>query len=244
MVIFDIETGPLSDELLRAMADPFVPPPRPGEFDPASVKYGRLGEEKKAEKLKAAEEKHTKTIDDYSLAVKQQEAQHWGKVKSKAALSPLTGEVLAVGYLSTDNNRKILDFGKEGDLLDHFWKQYEACRTQGRQLVGHNIYGFDIPFLIRRSWIASIDVPSYVIERGRYIDATTLVDTMQIWGCGQKAMVKLNALARAFGVGGKPDGVDGGMFADLLKTNPEAAKAYLGNDLEMTRKVAERMGLI
>ena len=34
------------------------------------------------------------------------------------------------------------------------------------------------------------------------------------------------------------------MFAELLKSDPAKAKEYLANDLAMTAKVAERMGIL
>ena len=67
---------------------------------------------------------------------------------------------------------------------------------------------------------------------------------MKVWACGQYGKhASLDSLAVAMGVGGKPEGIDGAMFAELLESDPKVARAYLENDLRMTAAVAERMGL-
>ena len=246
MIVFDIETGPLPDEVLEARVQPFECPPHPGEFDASAVKTGNIKDPAKIkEKVEAAREAHAAAVARYEADVAAAKAQWWADAKSRAALSPLTGRVLAVGYYSTDSGNTILDIDEdESGMLGRFWGQYTKAKQAGRRLVGHNIYGFDIPFLMRRCWLLGFDVPQAVVDRGRWIDSTTLVDTMQLWGCGNREPVKLDVIARAFGVGQKPDGIDGGMFSELLVSNPELAKKYLANDLQMTAGVAERMGVI
>jgi hypothetical protein len=54
--------------------------------------------------------------------------------------------------------------------------------------------------------------------------------------------ISLNAFAKFLKVGGKNG--DGGNFAKTLKSDPTASRSYLLNDLDMTWKVAARMGVI
>lgn len=250
MLIFDIETGPLSQDQILKQVKPFKPPPPPGEFDPASIKLGNLKDQAKiAEKLAKAADDHAKAVKNHESTVAQQRQEWWDGIMEKAALSPLTGRVLAIGYYSTDSQRLILDSDPEPEMLKRFWVQYEKCRSQKRQMVGHNIFFFDVPFLVRRSWICGVDVPGTVLERGRYVDSHVFTDTMQIWACGSRDMTSLDDICKAFGIAGKMvdeegEGIHGGMFAELLAKDPEKAKAYLENDLRMTTEVAERMGLI
>lgn len=214
MIVFDLETGPLPLEQLKATMP---------AFDEAEVKCGNLKDpEKIAAKIAEAKASYE---DDYV---------------SKAALSPLTGRILACGYCSTDTGKTVIDGGEEPTIVTAFWQRYERCRQQGRVMVGHNIEQFDVRFLMRRSWLLGLDVPGTVLDRGKWLDAKTFVDTMVLWG----GPVKLDVLARAFGVGAKTDGVDGSMFAELWAKDRAKAEEYLKNDLEITRKVAERMGLI
>ncbi len=168
----------------------------------------------------------------------------------KAALNPLAGQVLAIGYWDTDGGGLLsrdevtLDIDFEREMISRFWEKYRLCRDNGVLLVGHNIAHFDVPFLLRRSWLLGLETPRTVIDRGRYIESRTFTDMMDLWSCGTYKFVSLDALAQAMGIGGKPEGVDGGMFAKLLETDRAAAEKYLRNDLETALKIAERMGLV
>lgn len=246
MIIFDIETGPLPDELLAARVAPFVGLPHPGEFDMTTVKTGNIKDPAKIkEKIDAAREAHEASVRRYESDLAAARDAWWSAAKSSAALSPLTGRVLAVGYFSTDTGRTILDVDDdESGMLGRFWGQYTKAKQAGRKMVGHNIHGFDVPFLARRAWMIGYDIPAGVLDRGKWLDTTTFVDTMQLWGFGNRDAVKLDTLARAMGAGGKPEGVDGSMFSELLKTDPAKAREYLANDLQMTAKVAARMGVV
>lgn len=250
-IIVDAETGPLPMEQLKAVGAQFVPPPHPGEFDPEVVKYGNTkDEEKRAAKLKAARDAHAATVANHKKAVATAETEHWAGIQSKAALDPRTGRVLAVGYLSVKSGKIVLDVTldandpeQERSLLARFWIQVEKCKIQNRRIVGHNFHEFDLPFMAGRSWIHGMEFPSIFDSRG-YPDGKLFADTMKLWTCGQHGKrVSLNSLAVAMGVGAKPEGIDGAMFADLLESDPMAARAYLENDLKMTAAVAERMGL-
>jgi hypothetical protein len=244
MIVFDIETGPLPEETIKANSKPFESQlgRHPGKFDPATVKTGNMKDQAKIDaKIEDARQKHTQAVADYESKAASEESDYWSDVISKAALSPLTGKVLAIGYTSTDTGKTVLDIDDdEAAMLTRFWSHYQKCIKENRKLVGHNSTKFDIRFIIRRSWILEVDVPQAIFQRGRYLDSLTLVDTMELWG----EPVKLDVLAKVFGVGGKPDGVDGSMFAQLLISNREQAEQYLRNDLLITRAVAERMGVL
>lgn len=244
MIAFDIETGPLPDEEILKQVKPFEAPKHPGTFDPDRVKTGNLKDPAKIKaKLQDAYTAHERACSEYETNVEILKREWWASTVGSAALSPLTGRILAIGYLSTDTDALALDIGDEEPMLRRFWKQYEKCKSEGRLLVGHNITAFDVPFIIRRSWIHGMSIPAGVIERNR-IDHKVFVDTMHTWSCGNREMISLDSLCRAFGVQGKPEGVDGSMFADLLKADREKAEYYLTNDLNMTVRVAEQMGIV
>jgi hypothetical protein len=246
-VIFDIETGPLPMDVIRKIVPPFEPPKHPGEFDERNVKLGNATKpETVAKKIEDARLKHRDALERYSLDVEQAEEQYWADVEAKAALDAMTGEVLAIGYRG---EKVVIDFQgerSEAMLLNKFWNQYKNLRSSSRRMVGWNIAGFDIPFLVKRSWIVGVVVPDCVFSGPqRYLDQT-FIDLMKIWSAGQwNAFTKLDTACRCLGVPGKPDGINGGDFARLFR-NPETrhlALDYLGNDLEMTFGVAERVGV-
>jgi hypothetical protein len=236
---FDIETGPRPWPEIEQF---FEPPEPPGEFDPKSIKLGNLKDPAKiAEKMAAAKSAHAAEVAGHGAAVEQARREF----VSGAALSPITGRVLAIGT-ARDGETTIIGDGKrtEADLLETFWQLYRRSAESKGTLVGFNIFGFDLPFLIRRSWMLDVDVPDDVIRNRRW--SPVFVDLMDVWGCGAyKAMVSLDTVARFFGVGGKPNDVDGGMFASLWE-NPDThqqAVEYLKNDMAMTMAVARKMGV-
>lgn len=242
-LVFDFETGPEPWERLERL---FVPPEKPGAFDPATVKYGNTKDEtKRREKLEEARTKHTERLAAWQAEFEQAKAEFIGK----AALSPLTGQILAIGYYRLNDAGQVvcqIDCDDtEADRLERFWTIYKKYHANGGKLIGHNIARFDVPFAVRRSRFHRVDVPSSVFD-GRYL-SRTFVDTMTNWACGVYGdSVKLDDLARFFGVGGKPDGVSGADFARLFFGTPEeraTAIKYLENDVAMTWGVAERLGL-
>lgn len=225
MIVCDIETGPLPEDVILSVLPP---------FDPEDVKLGNLKDPVKvAAKIDEARENHA------------------AKFIEKAALSSLTGEVLVIGYLSTDTDACCLShYDDERETLTSFWSQLTKIRKSKRTVVGHNFKGFDLPFLIGRSWILGVDVPPWTIDRGRFVNGDFIVDTMERWQVvtGQP-FIKLGRLAEIFGVGEKTgdEEVNGAVFHKFWKGGSEKrdlAKAYLVKDLQLTEAIASRMNVI
>ena len=207
MIIFDIETGPLPLDSIRHLLPPFDG--EVGEFDPAAVKCGNLKDPAKiAEKIELAAAAHSAAL----ASVDQRRAEHEAEWHERCALSPLTGGVVAIGVkrCADDANTFVAWADQERDerqLIELAWQEFAAATNA--PFVGHNILGFDLPFLIRRSWLLEIDVPSHV-RNGRYW-SPIFVDLMDVWQLGSRGdYVSLDTLAKACGLAGKPDGVNGG----------------------------------
>lgn len=241
-VVLDIETGPLTwDEIGQY----WTAPPKPGEFDPATVKYGNIKDEaKRAEKLAKAQNDHKLLLEGYQAVwdVSRQE------FHARAALSAITGRVLAIGWYEPGLHAQPAILGSnvvcdctEKAILADFWALCRQWLEEKRTIVGHNVLFFDLPFLIRRSWKHGLDVPRE-IRQGRFW-SPLIRDTMVEWQLGP-GMVKLDSLARFFNVGQKTEGVTGGDFARLWEENYSLACEYLRNDVLLTSKVATAIGLI
>ena len=154
----------------------------------------------------------------------------------KAALSPLTGRVLAIGIASDKDGQGVFE-GEEDYLLGEFWKYFR--HNNEAQWVGHNTHSFDWPFLIKRSWRLGIGVPSG-IKDGRWYRAN-LRDTMEMFTGGSYGeRISLDRLGRFLGVGDK-GGQSGAHFAETYHNDKAAAIEYLYNDLALTQAVFERM---
>lgn len=256
MLIFDIESGPLDLETVLKFSPQFEIPANPGEFYPTAVKLGNIKDETKiAAKIAEARAAHEAAVKNYDTAVNQGMLDHKAKCLDRAPLSPITGQVLAIGCWSATKNSTVIIGEQEGmgeaEIIGKFWGLFETMRSQQRRVVGVNIFGFDLPFLVRRSWILGVDVPATVRD-GRYWNRAFL-DLRDEWLLGQRwgdCESSLDHMARALGVGSKSDAenCDGASFwKKWLSGNPQSrvtARNYLVNDLELTRKVAERLGVV
>lgn len=252
--VFDIETGPLSLDEIKAIAPAFEPPKHPGEFDANSVKYGNTKDPaKRGVILQAAREKHSSLVENYELNVATAEEEYWAEVIGKAALSPLTGSVLAIGVCFVDGDKDLLleCHGSEEGMLSEFWEEYYQPATRGcHSIVGHNIKEFDLPFLVRRSWMLGVDIPAGIVDSNWRYWHRCFVDTREVWNCctrgGGNVPASLDVVARALGLPGKMEGVTGADFARLFadEATRERAIEYLMIDLDVTLGVARRLGVL
>lgn len=207
--MFDIETGPLPAAEIAAMLP---------EFDPAEVKTGNL---KDAEKIAAK--------------IAEAKANHLADFTERAALSPVTGRVLCIGWLA-GGTFSVHGDDDEAQLLCDFW-----TATEGVELIGFNCIPFDLPFLIRRSWKFGVAVPTH-IRHGRYF-SDSITDLRNEWQLGDKNFRGgLDYVAKFLGVGEKNG--SGANFATAWETDRKGALAYLETDCRLTAKIAERMGIL
>ncbi|HZR19018.1 MAG TPA: ribonuclease H-like domain-containing protein [Verrucomicrobiae bacterium] len=212
--IIDIETAPLPESELTELLP---------KFDPSEVKVGNL---KDPEKINAKiAEAEAATRKDFF---------------ENAALDPLTGRVLAIGLMSEAGSFSTIADDDEAALLRRFWNfcQLNAGR---RRLIGFNIFLFDLPFLMRRSYKYRVDVP-FNLRRGRYW-SENLVDLREAWQLGDRqARGSLDTIAQFLGVG-RMNGT-GAQFAGLWQTDRPAAMCYLQNDLRLTLEVAKALHVV
>ena len=213
VVAFDIETGPLPEDQIRKVAP---------AFKDSEVKTGNLGLEKQLEKIALEKSKHL------------------SKIVSSAPLNAEYGQVLAIGILG-DKGPDIIT-GDEQEMLCEFWGKATVDFQEGLSIwVGHNILGFDLPFLLRRSIIVGVSVPSFLRPKlgGRYWP-DFWIDTMDVWKAGDyRATISLDRFCKASGLSGKNG--SGEFFSELMKEDKQKAIEYLENDLAITKELADRV---
>lgn len=225
-IIFDIETGSQPADILADQ----IP-----AFDPAEVKTGNL----KDPALIAAK-------------VEQAREKHQADFFAKAALSPATGTVVAIGIVVISNGQaqgftiKFAD-GDEAATIDTLWELYRAHYGKNVTFVGHNILDFDLPFLVNRSRILGLNLPPrlFSYKGGRIYWNDIFVDTRVLWLLGRKptdTVSNLDHCAGAFGLGKKTG--SGADFARLAIEDRPAASEYLTQDLSLTLKLATRLGAL
>jgi len=165
----------------------------------------------------------------------QEQSKAW---EDKLALSALTGRVLVIGVKSPDNKPTYYE-GDEKLMLREFWDSVNSHIHHKYPVCGWNIIGFDLSFLIRRSWKYKLRIPD--LFRGRYYDSN-IVDLMQVWQAGnfKESYVSLDMAAKFFGLPGKSG--NGKDFAALYKSDKSAALKYLEQDLTLTEQIGNCMG--
>jgi hypothetical protein len=158
-------------------------------------------------------------------------------------LDPQSARVAAIGYYEPAKARfSIACDPDEAAMLRQFWGVFTSMHAAGRKLFGFNTHGFDLPFLIRRSWHHSVPVPHNIMASGRYW-ADTLVDLMILWRCGgYKDYISLHNLSQFLAVGAKNG--NGEHFHLLWGKDRQAAIDYLTNDVRLVVDCARKMGLI
>ncbi len=175
-------------------------------------------------------------------------------VKDCLALSPLTGEIVAIGMVDYDTNDGVVYFqsssGKDKDfkqenskyvvcsekeIIEHFWRVV----TKYNQIVTYNGRGFDCPFIMLRSAAhrckKTRDIMPYRFDVKSHID---LYDQMTFYGAMRKGF-SLHMVTQALGIKSpKQEGVSGAMVSEMFKQGKSTDIArYCLRDVRATKEL-------
>lgn len=162
----------------------------------------------------------------------------------KTSFNGARGRVLCIGAAAGDEE-PVVFHGDEDHTLHRFYQWLsDAYRlnagTLRPTLVGHNIIGFDLRFLLHRSIINGIQPPMWMPFDARPWDVDRVYDTMTQWaGAGNR--ISLDNLAQALGLAGK-QGIDGSMVYDMwAEGRIDEIAEYCKDDVRITRDIYRRM---
>ena len=129
----------------------------------------------------------------------------------------------------------------ERRALFSFLELMKNFDSESDELVGHNIIGFDLPFIFQRCLVQGMQVRPFVNLSEFHIRG--VFDTMHRWWLGAKRNVSLDDLAWALGIeSSKTAEVEGSKVFDLYQAGKlELIREYNLNDVRVTRKVYERI---
>lgn len=249
-ILVDIETAP------RANAGLFLPAVEP--FDPSTVKYGNIKDAQlRADKLRSEAESHS-------------EAQRTRREKflEKAALSPLTGQIVAIGASNVYGDKvffnhladgmvwrteqeallgQTIESNDESSLLTMFdrWLRdtFPKDNTREWRLVswsGAKRSGnFDADFLRRR--LMANNVFTHCMSQATWIDAASLYLRESSW----ETFLSLKNACLEMGIVSRYGGAcTGAIFDSHYRSHPEDAMEYLRGDVEDLRQVWQRLTLV
>jgi 3'-5' exonuclease len=172
----------------------------------------------------------------------------------KTALNGDFGRILCVGYIDEQPNGNV-EYGvigwddenqrfsnDEQSILIEFWERLRTFRPGRDQIVGHNIFDFDLKFIYKRSIVNRVR-PTVDLSFARY-RSQPIFDTMcewEKWSYGNR--ISLDRLAKVLGLpSSKADGVDGSKVHELFKLGQyRAIMDYCLRDVELTRNIFNRI---
>ena len=172
---------------------------------------------------------------------------------SKTSFDGLYGSIACIAWAFDDKPVQVVGVDvsiTESQMLNDF---YESVRefvrveyhggqtTSGLTVVGHNVAGFDLPFLKHRSIIHGIK-PQQDIHKAMNAKPwdSCIADTMLMWSADREKRVSMDKLCKAFGIAGKGD-FDGSMVADTWPVDPIKVMEYCKDDVSRTRAIYKRL---
>lgn len=124
---------------------------------------------------------------------------------------------------------------QEKQIITNFFSRLDQYHSE--KFCGHNLAGFDIPFLTRRAIILGIEIPQSFPRNPKPWDAK-VHDTMFMWD--SKNFMSMDALCKAMKIDGK-EGFDGSMVAKAWSDGEhEKIQDYCADDVYRTREIHKR----
>lgn len=216
LLCMDIETIAFPEEEIRAKLS---------DFDADKVP---LGKATKPETISAI-------IEEARLT-------HGDDIVKMAALNPEYSTTAIIGVMCCDKiHQASIDMTPEVEMLTKLW---EGLQEDADEIImGYYIKGFDLPYLIKRSWILGVKVPRRIYDplTPKYPFSKRIVDLHEVFQCGQYQAKTggLNGVAKLLGI--KQKSGDGGDFATMWAKDKNAALQYNADDLRITFEIARRV---
>lgn len=170
---------------------------------------------------------------------------------AKTSFDGLYGRIACIAWAFDDGQVLSTDAtDSETDCLAEFFqsiRDYPAIEynggtaTQPLTFVGHNIAGFDIPFIKHRAIILGVTPPSsFRMAMSARPWGSEVADTMLMWSQDREKRASMDKLCRAFGIPGKGE-FDGSMVAATWTADPKKVISYCTDDVRRTREIYKRL---
>lgn len=224
-IYLDIETIPTSDPaIIEELASSVKPP---------------------------ATHKKQETID---LWLRDNKEQAVSELVAKTSFDGLHGRIACIAWAFDDEDVESTEsWQTERQAIQLFYDAiaertsivYSGGRAQeSSTFVGHNITGFDLPFLKHRSIILNVK-PDTIMRRAFAAKPwdKEVADTMLIWSADRDKRVSMDKLCKAFGIAGKGE-FNGSMVAETWPINPQKVIDYCKDDITRTRLIFKRLNWI
>ena len=175
------------------------------------------------------------------------------------SLSATSGRILSIavhegpvagldfGDVKQNESERVFGFDEDGEdqgekkALRSFLDYMQTFDPDTDELVGHNLIGFDLPFIFQRCLVHCISAKP-LVDLSEY-RVRGVFDTMHAWWLGAKRFVSLDDIAWALGIeSSKTATAEGSKVFELYQAGKlDEIREYNLNDVRVTRKVYERM---
>jgi 3'-5' exonuclease len=160
---------------------------------------------------------------------------------AKTSFDGLYGRIACIAWAHDDGDILCsLSTDSEGDAIQRLYDDIKADHLRVT-VCGHNVHGFDLPFLKHRSIILGIKPPAPIMRAMNAKSwADEIADTMVMWSDNRDKRVSMDKLCKALGIDGK-NGFDGSMVAETWPKDPNKVIEYCKDDVSRARKIYKRM---
>lgn len=169
---------------------------------------------------------------------------------AKTSFNGMYGRIACICYAFDDGEVFTSSHPDERVMLECFFadiaevvgiKTHAGKIPQPFTVVGHNVVGFDLPFIKHRSIINKVrPLPQFIKAFDAKPWGGEVADTMLMWSSDPHKRGSMDRLCKAFGIPGK-DGFDGSMVADTWPTDPQKVIEYCKDDVRRTRELYKRL---
>lgn len=161
----------------------------------------------------------------------------------KASLTAEWGRIvcISVGQIKFDEDdnpfmqKKSFYGSDEKELLTDFisFMNQVFFKAPGIKLVGHNIKGFDLPYIIKKSILHSLELPRQLHLHKVKPWENCLIDTYEVWKAGGWSSAALAHLCLLLGIKNPKDDMNAGeVGAAFYAGRIEEIKNYCEEDIE------------
>jgi hypothetical protein len=163
----------------------------------------------------------------------------------KTALDGAFGHICCIGFAIDDEPAKTFHEGTETQILCGLSTYLDVldCDRYTTLVVGHNVTGFDLRFLLQRYIVNRLPIPHIIkyAASAKPWEAEKVFDTMCQWaGVGNR--ISLEKLCMALGVPTSKGRITGAtVYDEWMKGNIEGIADYCKRDVDATREVFRRM---
>lgn len=169
---------------------------------------------------------------------------------AKTSFDGMFGSIACIAYAFDDGEIFAEADDDEARLLENFYSHvfdratintYAGTIDRTLTVVGHNIAGFDLPFLKARSIINRVKPVAQIMKtmNAKPWDGC-IADTMLLWSADRERRASMDKLCKAFGIKGKGD-FDGSMVAATWTVDRQKVIDYCCDDVERTRQIYKRL---